>query len=156
MLSCCCSHRNYFMIQTYDNNHKPVWRAHCPYYQYVGLHIGVNLCGLQPCFTGPVSNLIIAASPRQVQLVHWGSHKISSLNMTPCEFWELVKDDLQGKGDSYSKTLFCPWIKNVHITQVWLQNWRCKKCALFIQHAKSNKVCTLTPKCCCKHRFGSS
>ena len=30
MLSSCCSHRFYFMIQTYDNNHKPVWRARCP------------------------------------------------------------------------------------------------------------------------------
>ena len=41
------SHRNNFMIWTYNNNHKPVWRQ----YQYVRMHIGVNLWGLRPSWS---------------------------------------------------------------------------------------------------------
>ena len=47
------SHRNNFMIWTYNNNHKPVWRQ----YQYVRMHIGVNLWGLRPSWS-TVRNII--------------------------------------------------------------------------------------------------
>ena len=109
----CCSHRNYFMIRTYDNNHKPVWRRSAPPILPISrLHIGVNLCVLQLCFTGHIWDLNIAASLSQVWL-HCVKYQLQSEMRTSVyseQWWRWLASSeshnnifLRIENDSFSK-----------------------------------------------------